>query len=209
MDALFLYFAVGFFASLVGTIPFGPINLTVLKATVDHGPGRGVQIALAASLVEFGQVFLALWFGKLITTFLEQNAVVGLLFAVLFVVLAAVVVTREAHPLLPDNADGEQSFFRRGLLISLLNPQVIPAWIITLTVIDQYVDFDYAGVYQLLFLLGVSGGKLAALYGFVIASDYLASHLQQSGRLVNRLLAAILLLIGLSQGYTAIVTLVA
>jgi threonine/homoserine/homoserine lactone efflux protein len=209
MDIPLLYFVVGFIASMVGTIPFGPINLTVLKATIDHGPRRGVEIALAASLVEFGQVFLALWFGKLITTFLQQNAVVGLLFALLFIVLAIVVVKREAHPLLPDNADSQQSFFRRGLFIAVLNPQVIPAWIVTLAVIDQYVDFNYVGIYQLLFLIGVSGGKFAALYGFVMASDYLASHLQQSGRLVNRLLAVILLLIGLSQGYTAVATLVA
>ena len=71
------------------------------------------------------------------------------------------------------------------------------------------MELDYTGVHQLLFLVSVSVGKLAALYGFVITSDYLASYLQQSSRLVNRLLAAILLLIGLSQGYTAIITLVA
>jgi predicted tellurium resistance membrane protein TerC len=54
------------------------------------------------------------------------------------------------------------------------------------------------------FLLGVFIGKLVALYGFVVASTYLKTRLQESSTLVNRLLAGILLFIGLSQGWNAV-----
>ena len=58
------------------------------------------------------------------------------------------------------------------------------------------------------FLLGVFIDKLAALSGFVVASTYLKTQLQESSTLVNRLLSGILLFIGLSQGWNAVNSLV-
>ena len=59
----------------------------------------------------------------------------------------------------------------------------------------------------MVFLAGVFVGKLLALCGFVVASSYLKTHLQESSTLVNRLLAGILLFIGLSQGWNAVTSL--
>jgi predicted tellurium resistance membrane protein TerC len=46
-------------------------------------------------------------------------------------------------------------------------------------------------------------GKLLALYGFVVASGYLKTHLAESSQLVNKVLAAVLLFIGISQLWNA------
>lgn len=35
MDNPFVYFSVGFVVSFLGTIPFGQINLTIVKTTLD------------------------------------------------------------------------------------------------------------------------------------------------------------------------------
>lgn len=132
----YFYLLVGMIACFIGTIPFGPINLTVVKTTVDHNRLRGTEVALAASLIEILQALIAISFGMVISSYLESNVVIKIILAC--------------------------------------------------------------------FLLGVFAGKLIALYGFVIASDYLKSHLQKSSKMVNRLLAGILLLIGLSQALSAI-----
>jgi len=50
-----------------------------------------------------------------------------------------------------------------------------------------------------LFLAGVFAGKVLALTGFIIASDYLKTHLQQSGKLVNYALGSVLIIIGVLQ----------
>ena len=65
----------------------------------------------------------------------------------------------------------------------------------------------YVGIYLAGFLVGVFIGKFLALYGFVVASTYLKSHLTESSQLVNKVLAAILLFIGITQGWNAISTL--
>ncbi len=204
MDSAFLYLLVGFLACFIGTIPFGPINLAVVKTTVDYDRRSGSEIALAASLVEMLQALIAICFGMLISSYLDSNVVIKFFLAFIFIALAIFIFTRKPKPTLQNDGDRPSSFFRNGLIIAGLNPQAVPFWIFALATISQYFEFQYIGVYLASFLLGVFAGKLLALYGFVVGSTYLKAHLQESSTLVNRLLAGILLFIGLSQGWNAV-----
>lgn len=209
MDNPILYLIVAAVACLIGTIPFGPINLTVVKTTVNYDAKRGTQIALAASIIEMFEALIAICFGMVISSFLETNALIKLGIAIVFIALAIFVFTRKTDPALDTKKEEEQSFFKKGLLIAALNPQAVPFWIFALAAISQYFEFDYSGVYLAAFLAGVFIGKIIALYGFVVASGYLKTRLQESSQLVNRLLAAILLFIGATQGWTAVTALIA
>jgi threonine/homoserine/homoserine lactone efflux protein len=204
-----VYFLVGFFACLIGTIPFGPINLTVVKTTIDFDPKRGLEVAFAASIIEIVEACIAVFFGMLIGDFLATNLSVKLIIAFLFISLAVILLTQKPQPVLGEVAGTPPSFFKKGLLIAALNPQAIPFWVVALAAINQYFVFDYSGVYLFLFLAGVFAGKLTALYGFIVASSYLKAHLKRSSRLVNRLLAAVLLFIGITQGWHAVLILIA
>ena len=204
MENPFLYLFVGFLACLLGTIPFGPINLAVVKTTVDYDRRSGIEIAFAASIIEMLQALIAICFGMLISSFLDSNVLVKFFLAFIFIALAIFIFTRKPEPTLEKRKSRPVSFFRNGLIISGLNPQAVPFWIFALATISQYFEFQYIGLTLAGFLLGVFIGKLVALYGFVVASTYLKAHLQESSTLVNRLLAAILLFIGLSQGWNAV-----
>lgn len=205
MDSSLFYFVVGLAACFLGTIPFGPINLTVVKTTVDYNAARGTEVAFAASVVEMLQALIAIWFGMVISNFLDSSVVVRLGIALVFVLLAIIIFTRKPKPRLSEDPAGEQSFFVKGLLIAVLNPQAVPFWSFALAAISQYFNFIYEGIYLLAFLAGVFTGKLMALYGFVVTSAYLKTHLEQSSLLVNRILASVLLFIGLTQGWNALV----
>lgn len=202
----YFYLLVGMIACFIGTIPFGPINLTVVKTTADHNRLRGTEVAFAASIIEILQALIAISFGMVISSYLESNIAIKIILALVFIVLAVFIYIRESKPVFSAIDIQQESFFKKGLLIATLNPQAVPFWIFALATISQYFDFEYVGVYLACFLLGVFAGKLIALYGFVIASDYLKSHLQKSSKMVNRLLAGILLLIGLSQASRAVIT---
>lgn len=204
MESALLYFIVALLACLLGTIPFGPINLTVVKTTVDYNAARGSEVALAASFIEILQALIAIWFGMVISSYLESNLLIRLVIALAFIVLALVIFRRKPKPSLSEDTNGEESFFVKGLLIAVLNPQAVPFWIFALAAISQYFMFEYEGIYLLAFLAGVFAGKLIALNGFVVASNFLKSHLQQSSLWVNRILASVLLFIGLSQGWNAL-----
>ncbi len=204
MDNPFLYLLVGFLACFIGTIPLGPINLAVVKTTVDYDRRGGIGIALAASLVEVLQALVAIFFGMLISAYLDSNVATKFLLAIVFIALAIFIFTRKPRPVLEKDQSRPASFFRNGLIIASLNPQAVPFWIFALATVSQYFEFQYIGVYLAGFLAGVFAGKLFALYGFVAGSVYLKTRLQESSILVNRLLAGILLFIGVSQGWNAV-----
>ena len=199
MYGALIYFAVGLLVCFIGTIPFGPINLSVVKITVDHSFKRGIEVAVAAALVEIVQALIALTFGMVISAYLDSNILLKLVIAAAFIILAFVVYLRTSEPTLSVADKGRSGYFLRGLLLAAINPQAIPFWIFALAAISQYALLEYSGINLLGFLFGVFVGKLLALTGFVYASNYLKTHLQQSSRLVNQILASILLLIGISQ----------
>ena len=204
MENPLLYLFVGSLACLLGTIPFGPINLAVVKTTVDYDRRSGIEIAFAASIIEIFQALIAICFGIVISSFLDANVFVKFFLAFVFIALAIFIFTRKPKPTLEKEENRPASFFHNGLIVAGLNPQAVPFWIFALATISQYFEFQYMGITLVGFLLGVFIGKFVALYGFVIASTYLKAHLQESSTLVNRLLAAILLFIGLSQGWNAV-----
>ena len=199
MEPVWAYFLVGALACFLGTIPIGPINLAVVKATVDHDRGRGAELALAASIVEVGEAIVAICFGLVISGFLEMNPGLRLAIALAFFVLAAVLLARKPGVELPTVTPSRGSFFRRGLLIAALNPQAVPFWILALAAISQYFAFNYEGLLLAAFLAGVFLGKLAALSGFVALAGYLKTRLQSASKRVNQALALVLFLIGISQ----------
>ncbi|MFT7473005.1 MAG: threonine/homoserine/homoserine lactone efflux protein [Kiritimatiellia bacterium] len=140
------------------------------------------------------------------SSFLDANVYVKFFLAFVFIALAIFIFTRKPEPesSLEKKQNRPLSFFRNGLIIAGLNPQAVPFWIFALATISQYFEFQYMGLTLAGFLLGVFIGKFVALYGFVVASTYLKTRLQESSTVVNRLLAGILLFIGLSQGWNAV-----
>jgi threonine/homoserine/homoserine lactone efflux protein len=139
-----------------------------------------------------------------ISSFLESNLAIKLGIGLLFVILAVAVATRKSKPAMVDKPSGQESFFNKGLLIAALNPQAVPFWIFALAAISQYFEFEYMGITLAAFLAGVFLGKMTALYGFVLASAYLKTHLQESSALVNKVLASVLLFIGVTQIWNAL-----
>ncbi len=199
MEPGWVYFLVGALACFLGTIPIGPINLAVVKATIDHDRGRGTELAFAASIVEMGEAIIAICFGLVISGFLEMNPGLRLAIALAFFVLAGVLLARKPDTEMSSVTLSQGSYFRRGLLIAALNPQAVPFWILALAAISQYFAFEYEGLLLAAFLAGVFLGKLAALSSFVAFAGFLKTRLHSAGKRVNQALALVLLLIGLSQ----------
>ena len=200
-------FLVGASVCFASTLPFGPINLTVAKTTVEKSRLRGFEVAVAAATVETFQVLLAVWFGLVISTFLEDNVLFRAAVATVFLVLGVLIFRRQ--PARSLNADDHYfgSEIKTGLLVAAINPQAIPFWIIALAAINDYTDLAFQGWELTLFLLGVFVGKVLALTGFITVSNYLKTHLDESSRLVNHALGVVLMLIGIIQWFRILLAL--
>lgn len=199
MESAQAYLIAGFLVSFLGTLPLGPINLAVVKTTVDHSRRQGIQVALAAALVEIIEFLGAFIFGQIIVGFLDSNKIIHVLIALTCIALAMYFVTRKPGMELATQSASPRSFYLRGISIAAVNPQAIPFWIFAVAALSQHIPMDVSGFKLGLLLAGVFAGKLLALAGFAYVSVYIKTHLRQSNVLVNRLLAVVLVLVGLAQ----------
>ncbi len=150
---------------------------------MDYELRRGMQIAPAAAMVVIS-------FGVMISAYLDSSRVIKFMLAAVFVVLSIVAYKRKAHPVLNVSTAAKRSCFFRGFLLAALKPQAIPFWRLALAAISQYPVIHNEGVFT---------GKLFALLGFLYASTRLNKHLYDCSRIINRELAAILLLMRIGQ----------
>ena len=199
MSIPFEYFLIALVATFIGAIPFGAINLSVVNTTIKKSFAQGVHFSFATSLVEIAQAGIAIFFGLSIQRILNENSWIQIVVFSIFIALGVYNLVRKTHPKLGEKTKLKVPEFVKGFVISVANPQAVPFWLITLTLINQYFKLDYTGSNLTIFLIGVFVGKLLALLLFGVLSNFLKEKLQKSCTLINRSLGSVLLLIGLFQ----------
>jgi threonine/homoserine/homoserine lactone efflux protein len=120
-------FLMGFFFSFIGSIPPGTLNLTVLQLGLDQKIKIAFRFALAVAIIEYPYAWMGVHFEYLIS----QSPVVIENFQL---IAAVVMTTLGVINLVPSKKPTgfakkfNESGFRRGIVLSLLNPMAIPYW---------------------------------------------------------------------------------
>lgn len=195
-----MHLGLGVVSSFLGALPFGIVNLSVVDTTLRRNFRAGVQLSLAASFVEVMQLGLAMYLGMTFVQELRTHIWIKAAIVLLFVGLGLLFFFRKTREGGPRNAHLPE--FVRGIILSLINPQALPFWVFMIAWLQSahLVQFDGRLVLILLFAAGVWLGKLLALLLFGWLSLRIASRVELLGRLTNRVIGAILLLIGCYQG---------
>lgn len=202
-----IVFLAAWLASFLGTLPFGPVNLSVVDTTIRQSFRAGLWFSAAAAIVEIGQSFVALHFNHSISAYLDSHIWAKVFTAFVFLGIGLAFMLRRNQAGLPRRKWSQNSHFARGLFVALLNPQAIPFWIFVLAYFEnsQYMHLSSHHSLQIVlaFFLGVSLGKLGALMLFGLLGQAISrrSHLIQGW--MNKAVGGILIGIGLLQGLQA------
>lgn len=187
--------AVSFVFSYLGSIPPGVINISVVQLTLGNRKGAAVRFALAAAMVEFPYAFIALQFEHFLTQtpWIENNF--ALLAGSVMIVLGLII-------LLPLSS-GKRirafsiSGFRRGIILSLLNPLAIPFWVGVVAWLKSENIIDLISVNDmLLFATGVSLGTFFLLSTLIYFAGKIGYNLE-TGIWLKKVPGIIFLLLGL------------
>ena len=198
----FFSFAIGWIASFLGTLPFGPINLSVVDTTLRKNLQAAMWLAFAAALVEILQSFVALHCSMWISDAVQSSPVLKILAFVLFIGLGLAFFFKKNLQKVDKAQKGGN--FLRGLIISLLNPQAIPFWVFVLTYLESaqmiHLSSNQKLNLVLMFLLGVALGKFIALLGFGLLSRTIRGKTDFINQWMNKIIGSILIFIGIYQG---------
>lgn len=199
MNLLWL-FTVGFVCSYLGSIPPGVINISVLQYGLHGHQKLGLRFGLAASLVEFvyaaGTVRFHLFLAQH-ETFTENFELIS---AIVLVTLGIVSLANSHRaPSAKATAESPRAF-RKGLLIGLANPIVIPFWLGVTAYLQSHNIIVISGYDLFVYVAGISAGTFMLMATVV----YLSRRFQrvvENRKVVNRIPGIVLLALGLYSFY--------
>jgi threonine/homoserine/homoserine lactone efflux protein len=179
MSYLWVFF-LGFIFSFVGSIPPGTLNVTVLQLALDRQVKIAFRFALAVSIIEYPYAWMGVQFEYYISTspVILQN----------FQLIAALVMTLLGiSNLWPSgNPKGfarkfQESGFRRGIVLSLLNPMAIPYWMgfTAYLKVQGWIDLSTVGLLHS-YVFGTAVGTLALLSVLIFFAQRVAPYVQGS-----------------------------
>ena len=173
-------FLLGFIFSFLGSIPPGTLNITVLQLGLEGKIGIALRFALAVAIVEYPYA----WIGVQFEYYISSSPVV----LENFQLIAAVAMTAlGVVNLLPSKKPTgfarrfNESGFRRGIILSILNPMAIPYWMgfTAYLKVQGWIDLATTGLLHS-YVLGTSVGALALLALLVFFAQRLSPYVQGS-----------------------------
>jgi len=169
MQAL-VNFSLSFFFSFTGSLTPGTVNLSCIQLGLEHKARLAWRFALAAAMVEYVYAFLAVTFEKLITS----SPLIIRNFHLLAIVMLTLGILTIRSVSRPSNFSQrfQNSGFRKGLMLGILNPLAMPFWIGIVAYLKSVHWIDLTTPLKLhAFLLGVSAG----VFTLLVLATYLAN----------------------------------
>jgi threonine/homoserine/homoserine lactone efflux protein len=190
----YLYvFTAGLIFSFIGSIPPGTLNITVLQLGLENKKKIALRFALAVALIEYPYAWIAVTFEGWLTSTPVIIENFQLITAVLMTVFGIITLWMARKPSTL-SVKFSESGFRRGIVLSLLNPMAIPYWMAATAYFKAqgWIDLSTTGrVHSYVF--GTSVGALLLLTLFIFMATRLASHVKQN--LIVKLMPGIIMLV--------------
>lgn len=189
-------FLIGALFSFLGSIPPGTLNLSVLQLGIEGKTKIAWRFALAVTIIEYPYTWLAIQFEYWITSNPMVIENFQLITAVVMTVIGIgnLLTARKPSKFIEKF---ESSGFRRGLILSILNPMALPFWIGVTAYLKAQGWIDLSSNLLLhSYVLGTSVGVLALLALFILLAQRLSGYASQKG-LVKLVPGIVLLGLGL------------
>jgi len=186
-------FLIGFVISFIGSIPPGTLNLSVLQLGLEGKIKTALRFALAVSIIEYPYAWIGVVFEDWITSTPAVVKNFRLITAIVMTSLGILSFIRVQKPS-SNPSKFSESGFRRGIVLSILNPMAIPFWVAITAYFKAHgwIDLSTAGLIHT-YVFGTSVGAMALLTIFVFLANRLAPYVKDS--LVVKLIPGIILLI--------------
>jgi threonine/homoserine/homoserine lactone efflux protein len=189
IDYLIILF-LGMGAAIVGALPFGLVNLTVLNVTFERGNRAAIKIAHGAALVEVVFGLTALFAGGMLARHIEGNAIVSYTTAGVLIIGGVFFVLKKQR--ISDQRGTAFSGFFKGILLNLVSIQVFLFWILAIAFLSSRELLHYDILSILFFVSGIWLGKMAVLWMYMNLSNRILSRSRIISKNINTIIGIML-----------------
>ncbi len=165
-------FLVTFFASLVGVIPPGLVNMTVARTCLERGKKNGILVAIGAAVVVVVQALVAILLAKYIffnpfvkNILLRTGAVIFFLMAIYFFAKAK----QKSTKIKVYNKHNDTRSFFKGVMMSAINVLPIPYFVAIAAGMSVSGKIEYDATKIIAFIIAAGTGTFVTLYFYVFS----------------------------------------
>lgn len=180
MNSIIWVFLVGTAFSFLGSVPPGTLNLSVLQLGLDGKTKVAWRFALAVTIIEYPYTWLAIQFEYWITS----NPLVIENFQLITAIVMTTIGVGNIYSARKPSTMTERfqsSGFRRGLILSILNPLALPFWIGVTAYLKAQGWIDLSTTFLLhSYVLGTSVGVFLLLALFIVLAKRMAGYANQN-----------------------------
>ncbi len=190
----FGYFMMAFGISLLGSLPFGMINLNVLATAVHRGPRPALWMGLGATLVEGLQLLIVLFGFGFFAAHTTLESILQWVAIPVFLGLAWYYYRAK-----PSKTEGEvvqNRPFWRGVGLSLIYVLVYPFWFLWLGLMAFPVEEKPIWIWL---ISGAVLGAFASMVIFTFLGRVIEKKSEKVTRHLNRIIAAVFLALAIWQ----------
>lgn len=184
---LFLTLFLGIIVNMLGYIPPGNINLTVVQITITRGIRQALYFIAAFSAVEVLFTFGVMRFVQWLSSEINLENTIDVVMVLMFGVLG--VLTWKSRKEMPKADYSKKDSIRYGLLLGVINPMQIPYWLFigTYLISHEWIDIGYLSLS--VFSMGSGIGAALALYGFARFAQYIQEKFALSSYIISKSIA--------------------
>lgn len=189
-------FIAGLIFSFLGSIPPGTMNLAVLQLGLEQKIKTALRFSLAVAIIEYPYAWIAVEFEDWITSSPVIIENFQLITAIVMTVIGLFTIWSARKPS-DFSVKFNESGFRRGLVLSILNPMAIPFWIGITAYLkaQEWIDLSTAGLLHS-YVFGTSVGVILLLILFTFLAKRLSGYVTNNA-LVKLIPGITLLVLGL------------
>ncbi|MFP4288257.1 MAG: LysE family transporter [Bacteroidota bacterium] len=194
-----IYFFTAFAASLLGAIPFGLVNLSVLQVAVNRGQKATWPVAYGATVIEIGYAIIGLLTGNAIFKLLNNEQTInGFIFWVL-TIMGIVFLIRKNQ--VQNSQHSTLGGFFYGVMLNLLSLQVLLYWIIASGYLISSELLIISPSSVVLFLAAIWIGKMAVLHAYAVLGRQIITRSQKISANINRIIGSILIALAMINAF--------
>lgn len=180
----------GMGAAIVGGLPFGLVNLTVLNVTFERGNSAAIKIAHGAALVEVVFGLTALLTGGMLASYIEGNVIISFSTAAVLIIGGVFFILKKQRS--SNSRVTGYSGFLNGILLNLVSMQVLLFWILAIAFLSSRELLQYDILSILLFVSGIWLGKMAVLWMYINLSNRILSRSRIISKNINTIIGIVL-----------------
>jgi hypothetical protein len=180
-----------FLITIVGALPFGLVNLSVLDTSYHTGTASAMKISHGAALIEVAFGLTTLMAGGLIAHLIRNFPLLYYLVLALPAIIGMVFLLKGRHK---QAAGGlKKHGFLKGVLLNLASIQVLLYWLLAMTYLHALLDVEVHVFTMVLFALGIWLGKMGVLWLYAVFSKKIFERAGFLSRNINRIIGVALL----------------